>query len=311
MLNIYTRRRWKIRIDGRVIVPYTIDNSIPNGDKNNIRIALDELEARTGCLKFIQRTNQPHYIKVTRGNGFCSSQVGTFGGEQRLSLGTGCTRSKGIIQHEFIHALGFTHEQNRPDRNTYVTYFPQNLISNSKANNFRKADGSTTLGSPYDFNSVMHYGAKDFGKRVNGNRLTVLVTKNGEKIGQRDGASVDDIKKLKLLYQCENGPRNWNSLKQSPCTSKCRCKNEEIGCGSNNDACQGSLVCSNNKCGVSAAPTPSPPPPPPPSPSSTKYLIYNKQKRDGTFYCFDLFARGTSNGNKVWYYPCNFSDGKN
>lgn len=51
----------------------------------------------------------------------CWSSVGNRQvGLQQLSIGAGCDRI-GTIQHEFLHALGFWHEQSRSDRDDYVS----------------------------------------------------------------------------------------------------------------------------------------------------------------------------------------------
>ncbi len=39
---------------------------------------------------------------------------------QEMSLADGCVYTN-IVQHEFMHALGIEHEQNRHDRDNYIT----------------------------------------------------------------------------------------------------------------------------------------------------------------------------------------------
>ena len=71
--------------------------------------------------------------------------------------------------------------------------------------NFEKYTASriNDLGVDYDYDSVMHYGAKAFSK--NG-RSTISVKKgkamSGSEIGQRYSLSEKDKKQARLLYNC-------------------------------------------------------------------------------------------------------------
>ena len=60
-----------------------------------------------------------------------------------------------ITQHEFIHALGAFHEQARPDRDSYITFFPENMMDNTWKQ-FKKRD-TDSLNIAYDADSIMHY----------------------------------------------------------------------------------------------------------------------------------------------------------
>ncbi|KAL7445710.1 hypothetical protein ACHAXM_009879 [Skeletonema potamos] len=313
-LNLNTHLRWKERSEGRVIVPYTIDSrKFDEDEQSSVEKALRELEDKTGSLKFVRRNDEKNYIQVERRyNDRCFSAVGRRGDVQTLNLAADCMKKQGTIQHEFMHALGLDHEQNRPDRDNYVEIQFDNIEDRrAKEHNFKISDEGATLDSPYDYGSVMHYSENAFALP---NTKTIL-PKGGNTIQyQREGASDLDIMKLKLMYQCESGERNWGDLVNNPCTSDCKCREGVKGCGSNNDACHGDLVCEANQCVSGAgppapAPAPAPPSPPPGVSEKGPYLIW--QSRPGgaaeDFRCFDLKGRITSNGNDVWYYPCNFT----
>lgn len=58
----------------------------------------------------------------------CYSNLGMVGGRQDISIGMGCTKKAGIIQHEILHALGRIHEQSRHDRDDYVDIRLNNIV---------------------------------------------------------------------------------------------------------------------------------------------------------------------------------------
>ena len=63
--------------------------------------------------------------------------------------------------HELGHAIGFQHEQKRPDRDDYVTILLENVQS-GKTHNFNKMSTAyvNDFGIVYDYKSVMHYSQK-------------------------------------------------------------------------------------------------------------------------------------------------------
>ena len=85
-------------------------------------------------------------------------------GEQQLSIGdsdSSFCREEPVLLHELGHAIGFWHEQSRPDRDLYIRIIFEN-IKEGKESQFTKYSRQSvdSLGVPYDFNSIMHYAEK-------------------------------------------------------------------------------------------------------------------------------------------------------
>lgn len=125
-------------------------------EKTSIVNAMREMESKT-CIRFIPRTNQKDYIEFTTGVG-CSSFVGRRGGKQSVILErkTRCM-SRGTIQHEVMHALGFFHMQSHTDRDNYVKIIFENIPGGQRNNNFQKYGSHliNNFDTPYDYTSVM------------------------------------------------------------------------------------------------------------------------------------------------------------
>lgn len=191
--------RWPVGSSGKREVPYIISIHDYNVRKVILR-AMNHWMERVKCLKFVSRTgSHKRYLNFFVGGG-CYSMVGRQPGvgAQRVSIGNGCGHL-GVVAHEIGHALGFWHEQSRPDRDNYVIVNWQN-IQRGMAYNFHKYDTNRidSRGVSYDYDSIMHYSSTAFANRAG---VRTMVGKNGRtNLGQRYGLSKKDIQQANLLY---------------------------------------------------------------------------------------------------------------
>jgi len=185
--------------DGRPhTINYYIDPQI-YGATSAITAAIGDYHKYT-CLRFSKQSSKPSgpHIFFTTGSG-CSSPVGRQSSGNSIRLARGCWR-KGTIMHEIGHSIGLFHEQSRPDRDRYVTILYNNIVSRAKFN-FNKLTTSRidSRGTPYDYDSMMHYGSKFFSS----NGGYTIKTKNSadqRRIGQRSGFSETDKRQINLMY---------------------------------------------------------------------------------------------------------------
>jgi len=182
------------------VIPYYIDPSLA-GITGLIQQAAAQIAQKTGnCIRFVPRTNESKYVRMFFGNG-CYSYLGVTGaGAQDLSLGQGCAYI-GTVVHEMLHAVGFDHEQNRPDRDQFLNIYTQNILPGQE-HNFNLTPGGRTWTS-FDFNSVMLYGEKAFSK----NGQATMLDKTGQhrltEPYDKAGMSNDDIYEVKKFYDCK------------------------------------------------------------------------------------------------------------
>ncbi|MED6253099.1 hypothetical protein ATANTOWER_022362 [Ataeniobius toweri] len=198
---------WNKNQDGNVYIPYRISNQFSQREKNVIVKGLKSFHAST-CIRFRPHQRERDFVNIQSQTG-CWSFVGRRGGDQVVSLSrSGCVFHQ-IVQHELLHALGFNHEQTRSDRDSHVRILLENVIPGQE-HNFRKIN-TNNLGTPYDYNSVMHYGRFAFSR--NREPTIVPIPNPNVEIGRATQMSSADILRVNRLYQCNS---NHFNDKQSP-----------------------------------------------------------------------------------------------
>uniref|UniRef100_A0A8C4S684 Metalloendopeptidase n=1 Tax=Erpetoichthys calabaricus TaxID=27687 RepID=A0A8C4S684_ERPCA len=162
-----------------------------------------EMYRLKSCVDFKPYEGEKTFIKFEKLDG-CWSFVGDLQTGQELSLGDGCDH-KAVIEHELLHALGFYHEQSRTDRDDYVNIHWEE-VQQGKEHNFVKYNDSfiTDQNTPYDYESIMHYGPYSFNKNVSAPTVTCKIPEFDNIIGQYLDFSNMDIIRLNRMYNCSS-----------------------------------------------------------------------------------------------------------
>ncbi len=181
--------------DGGVI-PFLIDSSIPSIQKNEILKAVNIINQKT-VIKFEEAKSQEDKVLFKSGGTHCYSYVGRIGGTQDLVLSPDCKAPQ--ILHEMLHALGFYHEQSRPDRDEYLQILWEN-IEQKYFEQFKKVPPlhSSITESQFDYQSIMLYPSYAFSI---GPTDPSILTIDGEEYSPLKTLSSGDIEKIRLLYR--------------------------------------------------------------------------------------------------------------
>ena len=139
-----------------------------------------------------------------------------------------------LISKYLIVNIGWWHEQSRADRDQYIKVHWDN-IEKKMHSQFKKCEGCSDQGSPYDTTSVMQYATWAFQKTRGKPSMTKIGCPDDEvnpkdpscKLGQYKGMNESDLFEINKLYcggrtfgngngGCKNNPdytRSCNSYK--------------------------------------------------------------------------------------------------
>ena len=110
-----------------------------------------------------------------------------------------------MVLHELGHAIGFFHEHSRPDRDDHIKVIHEN-VQPDLTYNFHKRPSSQVndYGTPYDMNSIMHYGQRAYGIQ---NKITIKSINPAYQgtIGKREHLSFHDVMLANRIYRCDAG----------------------------------------------------------------------------------------------------------
>jgi hypothetical protein len=191
------------------VIPYEMAPNFSEAERARIREGMDTWQ-RVAPVTFVPRTTQSGFLAVTRDEVVdpttaspCFAAVGhQLGRMSRINLGASCSAASRTIIHELGHVLGFHHEHQRSDRDSYVTIDLGNVAANAR---FAFDKYTFPAVGPYDFGSVMHYLSTAFALDVS--RPTIIpkpqFQSEAATMGRGPTASDNDHNHMALLYNSQ------------------------------------------------------------------------------------------------------------
>ena len=197
------------------IIPFKLGGGFTSSEVRAIVDAINELNRRTN-LNIVRRNGQDHYIEFVKKPGMVgagSSPVGRQRKPNKIKLNVNASRN--TVIHEILHSAGIWHEQSRSDRDRFVRIQWNNIIKGVK-HNFNKHSSNGYKVTPYDKNSIMHYGGFAFAKLdTSGNPLpTIVDVRTNNPVGGGSGLSAMDVDGINVLY-----PTDYEDFVTPPFTS--------------------------------------------------------------------------------------------
>ena len=129
------------------VIPYVVDERMSDDGKRSAQDAMAVWTEAT-VLRFVPRTDEPDFIYFTDPWGNCVYQPSC------VPVGRWLPNDV----HGVGHGLRLSHEQQRRDRDRYIRVFQENISPHHRGENWNPGPFHGADISPYNYQSVMHYG---------------------------------------------------------------------------------------------------------------------------------------------------------
>ncbi|HED52701.1 MAG TPA: hypothetical protein ENJ00_00665 [Phycisphaerales bacterium] len=181
-------------------IPFRFDPNVTPTNRFAMLAAMANV-AHNCKIKFVWQTDEADYIYILDSNSN-SSFVGRIGGAQDINIFN--WNFEFIMVHELYHAIGIWHEQSAPSRDSFVNIFLDNVLDGFQHNFNIRPNANET---PYDYDSVMHYGPTAFSSNGQ-NTIETIDPQYMDDIGQRDHISSQDVATIRIMHE-DPVPTEW------------------------------------------------------------------------------------------------------
>lgn len=151
---VYASMPWK-----KGVIPVAFDSSISQKYRDQFWQAckvwsdVANVQCRT---KYFFESNYVQVTDKTPTGCWTDLGAGLAGGKRVFNFSQGWCWNQPALIHEVGHVLGFMHEHQRPDRDSYIDVIAENAGTMSYAYD-KLSLGSSDKSGPYDFLFIMHY----------------------------------------------------------------------------------------------------------------------------------------------------------
>lgn len=140
---------------------YSFDSSVSVSEQADFRNWATQWQTGSG-VTLVENSSASNRVLVQRADdiGCGHSAIGMIGGVQDLVIDSDASCwASGVVQHELGHALDAVHEQQRTDRDAYVTISDHGIVDHCGQGTWDSNFGevATETATAYDYASIMHY----------------------------------------------------------------------------------------------------------------------------------------------------------